>query len=410
MLLSRIFFYFVITILIYSETVNSCTTAILSGKSTPDGRPLLYKHRDSDSLENKLRYFTDGKYDYIGLINSKDSLGKEVWAGCNSTGFAIMNSASYNLNIADTAKLKDRDGFLIKQALQTCATISDFENLLASLQYPSGIESNFGVIDAKGGAAYFETGNKSFVKYDVNDPLVAPFGYLIRTNYSFSRDINEGAGYIRYETAQRLFYNALAMNNLTVPFLYNDVSRSLKHSLTEIDLWDFCPPSSKGQYFVSFRDFIVRDYSTAVAVIQGVMPGEDPQFTTFWCSLGLPYASVALPVWIKGGKFLPSVLTADGSKNSPLSRMTLELRDDCFPIKRGNGLYYLNLAAVINTENSGMLQKLRPLELKIFKETEQKLVSWRPKGMNPDNIQEYYRWLDQLVRSEYERIFGLQEK
>ena len=410
MLLSRIFFFFVISILIYSETVNSCTTAILSGKCTPDGRPLLYKHRDADSLENKLLYFTDGKYDYMGLVNSKDSLGKQVWVGCNSAGFAIMNSASYNLNLGDTTKMEEKDGFLMKQALQTCADIADFEKLLASLSNPSGIESNFGVIDAKGGAAYFETGNSSFVKYDANDPLVAPFGYLIRTNYSFSRDINEGSGYIRYETANRLFYNALAMNNLTVPFLYKDVSRSLKHSLTEIDLWNFCPPSSERPYFVSFRDFIVRDYSTAVAVIQGVKPGEDPQFTTFWCALGLPFASVALPVWIKGGKLLPPVLTAEGSQNAPLSKMTLELRDDCFPIKRGNGLYYLNLAAVINKDNTGMMQKLLPLELKIFRETEQKFDSWRQGGMNSVKIQEYYRWLDQLVISEYERLFGLTEK
>lgn len=406
----RIFFILVFFQLTLFNNLYACTTAILSGKCTPDGRPLLYKHRDADSLENKLRYFTDGKYDYIGLVNSKDSLGSQVWAGCNSTGFAIMNSASYNLNIADSAKLKDQDGFLMKRALQTCTTISDFENLLASLKYPSGIESNFGVIDAKGGAAYFETGNNSFVKYDVNDPLVAPFGYLIRTNYSFSRDINEGSGYIRFETAHSLFYNALAMNNLTVPFLYKDVSRSLKHSLTEIDLWDFCPTSSERPYFVSFRDFIVRDYSTAVAVIQGVKPGEDPQFTTFWCALGLPFASVALPVWIKGGKLLPAVLTAEGSLNAPLSQMTLELRDDCFPIKRGNGLYYLNLAAVINKENTGMMQKLHPLELKIFGETEQKFNSWRQGGMNSVKIQEYYRWLDQLVRSEYERLFGLTEK
>jgi hypothetical protein len=406
----RTFFILVISQLILFNNVNSCTTAILSGKCTTDGRPILYKHRDSDSLENKLRYFTDGKYDYIGLINSKDSLGKEVWAGCNSVGFAIMNSASYNLNIADTAKLKDRDGFLMKQALQTCANISDFENLLASLQYPAGIESNFGVIDAEGGAAYFETGNNSFVKYDVNDPLIAPFGYLIRTNYSFSRDINEGSGYIRYETTHSLFYDAVALNKLRVDFLFNDVSRCLKHSLTGIDLWESCPATSEKPHFVTFKDYIVRDYTTAVAVIQGIKPGEDPQFTTFWCALGLPFASVALPVWIKGGKLLPAVLTADGARNAPLSQMTLELRDDCFPIKRGNGLNYLNLAAVINKENTGMLQKLQPLELQIFRETEQKLNSWHQNGMNAGKIQEYYRWLDQLVRAEYERLFGLKEK
>jgi hypothetical protein len=100
----------------------------------------------------------------------------------------------------------------------------------------------------------------------------------------------------------------------------------------------------------------------------------------------LPFASVTLPVWIIGGKQLHQLLTANGSRNAPLSQMTLELRDDCFPIKRGNGLNYLNLAAVINKENTGMVQELQPLEIQILKETEQKLNSWKQNGMNQVKI------------------------
>ena len=79
------------------EPLTACTTAIISGRFTPDGRPLLWKNRDTDDLDNKLMYFTDGRYDYIGLVNSKDTIGEEVWTGMNTSGFAIMNSASYNL-------------------------------------------------------------------------------------------------------------------------------------------------------------------------------------------------------------------------------------------------------------------------------------------------------------------------
>ena len=55
-------------------------------------------------------------------------------------------------------------------------------------------EANFGVIDAQGGAAYYETTNFSFTKIDANDPVVAPFGYLIRTNYSFTGTADDGYG------------------------------------------------------------------------------------------------------------------------------------------------------------------------------------------------------------------------
>jgi hypothetical protein len=68
----------------------SCTTFIMSGKHTPDGRPLLYKNRDTGTLDNALVYFTDGRYDYFGLVDSKNSWNREVWGGFNSAGFAII--------------------------------------------------------------------------------------------------------------------------------------------------------------------------------------------------------------------------------------------------------------------------------------------------------------------------------
>jgi hypothetical protein len=76
--------------------------------------------------------------------------------------------------------------------------------MLETLPKPLGVEANFGVIDANGGAAYYETANYKFEKFDANDPTVAPDGYLIRTNYSFSGEENKGLGYIRYATAADL--------------------------------------------------------------------------------------------------------------------------------------------------------------------------------------------------------------
>ena len=92
---------------------NACTTAVISGKYTKDGRPMIWKLRDTESFENKLKYFTDGKYPYIGLINSNDEKGEQVWGGSNSVGFAIMNSASFNVNMADTTSFKDQEGYFM---------------------------------------------------------------------------------------------------------------------------------------------------------------------------------------------------------------------------------------------------------------------------------------------------------
>jgi hypothetical protein len=389
------------------DQAGSCTTAVISGKYTPDGRSLLLKHRDSDFMQNKLMYFTDGNYPYIGLVNAEDSTGMEVWGGCNAAGFAIINSAAYNLNIGDSTKLMDREGIIMKKALQKCATLQDFENLLSTLPKPLGSDANFGVIDAHGGAAYYETGNFNFTRIDANDPRTAPLGYLIRTNYAFTGKSDYGAGYIRYATAEDLFYQASASQNLSPEFLLRDVSRCLKHSLTGTDLWKNLPLNNDQAQFVFFRDFIPRYSSTTSLVIQGITGNEDPALTTIWTILGFPLSSVAVPVWIAGGASLPEILSASGAGAAPLCNGSLQLKKYCFPITRGNGSSYLNLSALINQQQSGILQKLQPLESKILTETRRNLTEWRREVKPSAKIQKFYDWLDTNVRSEYKNLFNL---
>jgi len=180
-----------------------CTSAVVSGRVTPDGRPLLWKHRDASDLNNRIVHFEaeGGKLEFVGLVNGVDTMANEVWAGYNTSGFAIMNTASYNLK-NDTSSLSDREGVVMKQVLGECRTVEDFARLLDSLPRPIGVEANFGVVDALGGAAYFEVNSYEVFRYDVKD---SPDGYLLRTNYSVSGRPNEGYGYIRYDNAARLF-------------------------------------------------------------------------------------------------------------------------------------------------------------------------------------------------------------
>ena len=315
-----------ILIIVYSSF--ACTTTIVSGKATVDGRPLLFKHRDTGDSQNKVMFFEDGNYEYIGLVNAKDTDGKEVWAGCNSAGFAIMNSATYNQNLSDTTKLKDREGFVMKQALQECTNLQDFEELLKKLPKPLGVDANFGVIDASGGAAYYETNNYKFTKYDVNDPAVAPYGYIIRTNYAFTGERHEDYGVIRYQTATEMFEQAYASNSLSHKFLLQDVSRSLNHSLTKTNLREQIPATEDSKAFVNFKDFIPRYYSSATTCIQGVKNDESAELTTMWTILGFQLSSVAIPTWIAGGKEMPKILMVDSTGTAPLCDKALTLKKE----------------------------------------------------------------------------------
>lgn len=324
----------VILLVLPCLNVDACTSIIISGKNTPDGRPIMWKNRDTDTYQNAIKYFSDGKYRSMGLIDSDDPSGKSVWIGYNSAGFAIMNTASYNLILEDTMDVKDREGIVMREALMQCATVDGFESFLNNHKKPLGVEANFGVIDATGGAAYFEVSNFTFNKLDVNDPALAPMEYMLHTNFSFTGDPNSGSGQIRYKTAEDLFYQAAQQNNLTVRFILQDVSRSQWHSLTKTDLKKSFSENPAEQKFMNFTDFIPRYFSSSAVVIQGVKPGENVEYTTLWTVLGFPLASVVTPLWLCMGKDQPSLVMLENNGVAPLCDKAIQLKQQLFPIKK----------------------------------------------------------------------------
>ncbi len=381
--------------------VDACTVAVVSGKCTKDGRPLLWKHRDTDHLRNIVWHFNGPKHSFIGIVDADDMDKTQVWVGTNSAGFAIMNSASYNLILKDTIRLKDQEGVVMKRALGQCATLADFEQLLRDLSKPLGVEANFGVIDAQGGAAFYEVDNFSFRKLDVNDPVIAPLGYLVHTNFSFTGDPERGAGHIRFATAQDLFFAAEEQGRLDEQFILQEASRCLVHSLTKTNLWEMMPPDGRKPQFVYFEDYIPRNSTAASVVIQGVKKGEPVDLVTMWTILGSPLTSIAMPLWLSAGPELPRIVLPDKSGNAPLCNAAMQLKERLFPLKRSYGSRYMNLSALINEESTGILQRLRPLEDRIFREAQAKLAIWRTGGNAQKEMREFYRWIDEMVWKEY---------
>ena len=388
----------------------SCTTFIISGKNTPDGKPILYKNRDTGTLDNAIVFFSDGKYQYIGIVDSRESWKKEVWGGFNSAGFAIMNSMAYNNNVGDTTKFEDQEGVVMKLALASCATLADFEKLLTDLPKPLGVNSNFGVIDASGGAAYYETGNYGFKKIDANDPALAPFGYLIRTNHSFTGAVDEGMGYIRYAAASEALNMAVAQNRLEPQYLLNNISRNLNHSLTKVNLRADLPPDNRSAEFRSFEDFIPRFSTASVIMVVGAAKGEDPAAAMAWMVDGSPLTAVAVPVWVSAGRDLPSVVSMKDNLHSPLCDAAMQLKGQLFPITRGNGNKYINVAALINAEKTGILQRLEPVENEIFRKTAGMTTALTGKKTDKAIIQEHYKWIDSYIIRSYKEIFDIEFK
>ena len=390
-------FFFILIALQIFQTVTACTTAILSGKCTTDGRPLMWKLRDADDLENAVKFFNDGKFTYIGLINAKDLQGENVWGGANSQGFSIMNNASFNVNLEDTTAVKkDQEGRFMKLALQTCATLQDFEKLLESYPKPRGLAANFGVIDAHGGAAYYEVNNHTYTKYDANDVNTAPNGYLVRTNFSFNGKKDVGYGFIRYQTAEEIFGKAYRAHKLNYQAIIQEFTRCFYHPVLNVNYREKYKNVPYGKNFITSDDLITRHGSVSSIVVQGVKAGEPADLSTIWMQVGFPETSVAVPLWVRGGENLPWTLSYNaGMKNSPLNKAALEWKNKCYPIGRSDGYHYLNISELINTEGTGFVQRIETLEKEIFAQTDKRMAGWRKFPPSVKEIQDYYSVLDQ---------------
>lgn len=399
--MKKIFLLFT-TLFIYAYS-NACTSAIFTGKATADGKPLMWKHRDTGEENNRMQFFKGEKYSFLALMNSPDNLD-EAWTGTNNVGFSIMNTASYNLKDDNIkSSLMDKEGVLMFKALSVCKTLEDFEKLLNTYKRPMGVEANFGVIDAEGGAAYYEVNNDSWKKINVNDPIIAPQGYLVYTNHSYTGRKDEGMGYIRYTNAENIIKTRIAQAGAITPeWIFKDLSRSFYHSVLGLDLVKNNNVLQEGSGWFIDQDFIPRKSSTASIVIKGVNKGEDPLNIVMWTILGYPPVSVAVPLFVKAGENQPSYMVKSlDSNNALMCDMSLILKHKVFPIKRGNGNKYMNFNMLYNPAKTGYMQILEPLEDYIFDEGNKLVFNTTDKAYNKVDFDRFYSDIFSKISSIY---------
>ena len=358
-----------VALLVGATHSKACTSIIVSGKVTPDGRPYIFKNRDTHDLDNLAIQIQGSHYRFIGIVAAKDSLYKSVWSGHNEAGFAIANTAAYK-HLLDSIKA----------------------------QGPIPSNSNFAVLDAEGGVAYYETGNKGYVKYDANDPQVAPYGFIVRTNHGMSGERSLDQGIERYLAISDYATRASYANSLGFENIIRKVARNLKHGLTQLDLHDFQPQDDSQPVFFPFRDFIPRYLTASAQLIQGVKDGESPLLTTAWSIVGSPLTTIAIPLWITADGKLPNLVThQQPGQQAPLVAISFVLKRQLFPIERGNGQDYINLARLINRSGTGILQLIEPIENEIFRRSKPIRQSRTPQK----DISDFYRWIEQYVKDQY---------
>ncbi len=378
---------------------SACTLIVASGRATASGRPLMWKNRDTAQLLNKLMYFKGEKYNFIGLVDSDDEAGKEIWAGLNDRGLAIMNSQADDLAVREKKYDGSGNGAFMKLALGLCATVDDFEKLLQKEKGRWDLAANFGVIDAEGRACFFETSSEYYTRFDADDKKVAPFGYIVRTNFSYtSPDYLQGGGFIRFERMSHLAEAARAEGRLGVRFILQEAARDLNHEkLHSFPLNRPLPDDPSRPLYINTNDTINRNSTAAAVVFEGAPSPERADLATMWVLLGQPITIAAIPVWPTSGQ-VPAVASAPGKETCPLNAFSRKLVQYLYPDRRGRMPQYLNINRLRTYGGEGVLSKIMRIENQVLEKAGTLLRAWENRRESAARVAAFQEALAESVR------------
>ncbi len=354
----------------------ACTSAVVGPEASVTGTPLLWKNRDTPVLANKVVYIDESPYDYLCLANAEADSGRSCWAGLNSTGFAIMNTATYNVPTLE-GEVHDREGVIMADALRSCRTVDDFERYLeVNLGPELGGNANFGVMDADGGAALFEIHNHDIVRMDAADE---PADYLVNTNFARSGAEGKGHGYLRFERATELFA-AFPPGGVDPETILHSFSRDFDNPLIdEPSLADAAGFPMGESVWINSRDCIDRPLTASTVVLVG-RSADRP--ATMWVIPGEPVTAAAVPLWVEAGRSPKAMYEGD---RAPLWQESRRIKNDIRPSTEGHTADYIDLARLDNAEGTGYLPDLLEVEASIFAETDTFLAG----GPTPGEFAEF---------------------
>ncbi len=256
---------------------------------------MLWKHRDQTAnLDTRIVHVEGGTYSYTALANSYHKLNNSAYAGVNEVGFGLISTSTRNLikECAPTNPPK-YEYSLIVEALRECATVDEFEALLKQRIRRAGFQSNIGVGDASGGAAYFEIWGDGYKRYDTAQQAS---GYDIRTNFSFAGDDNKrGNSTRRYRTveAQMSKKSCFAVEDFV------GFSRSFYSA-------------DKGDILASDKTYYDANYTVPRASSVGcivIVCSETPRMEVI---IGHPVAGFSVPVWVAAKHAIPQCVAGRG--------------------------------------------------------------------------------------------------
>ena len=391
----------IVLVLMASLEALGCTVMIVAASATKDGRPLLFKNRDSSSAYMVEMKVEDGNgFKHMAQYALSDGNWMGPWGGFNEEGFCIVNTLSYNFSGAEFASMNSQ---IIDMALRQCRTTADFEQLIDGLSKPIDVKANYGVIDAQQHAAFYEVGPNGYTKYDVDDPQIAPNGVLVRTNYSLTGDTDRKVGEERWKAAELFAAVAIASGQLDWRNILQTLPRYLMHC-NGTNLYATAPATWNEETKTDIDGYIPRHSSTNTMLMQGVKDSESPLLTTCWAMVGPPIATAAVPLFLTPNSILPQKVMANGG-NAWLCEKGQQLKAVIFPYPE-NTTKNIDLSKLYNREETGILQRILKIEEEIIERGNNLIIDTRQRGtISEESLTDYYGWLDNYLEQEYKSHF-----
>ena len=343
---------------------EECTIGVATGSATQDGRPLVWKTRDTDVTNNEAKFITAFTYNYVCVANAGSS--SIPWMGLNEHGLAILNSMIYDLPSSGSGP---GNGTVMRYTLGNCVTIDDFQYYLDSTNITGRTTTaNFAVMDSTGAVAIFETGGNDYVKFD---GAASPNGYIVRTNFSITGGGN--AGIQRYNRSSALisdFHSGDSLNHKSIlRYQMRDFSDASSQPYPVPYPYQVHPSIPYGYFNTNLS--ICRDMSVSTVVIQGILSDEKPELSVMWTMLGHPAAAIAVPYWPVG----ETPIYSNGIPTAALCNIAKDIREVLFEC--ADWPEYINSFRLRDGEAGGLWECTFPEEDLILESAETLLNEWR---------------------------------
>jgi hypothetical protein len=262
---------------------------VAAGEAAADARPLLWANFDGPASDRVVLALDDGAVPYFALCAAGDP--QRVDAGANTKGLVAAGLAWAPPSGGGVAEGEgEAKGYasFTKQALQRCATVAEFAELLgaASCPLPNGA---FVVLDGAGAAAALVVVAGNVQRMDA---AAAPNGRLV-----FAGDGAAGARQLRAAAVLA----APQATPLSARYLLQQMVRDVKAP----------PDAAKGERgLVDVRAAVHATNTVAGFVGCGVKAGDDPRWTSLWALLGPPLLVPGVPLWPIAGA-VPRAVAGD---------------------------------------------------------------------------------------------------